>query len=82
MTQEEWKDYKLMENGARPEELTEELSAKIAQEELEIQMMEEEGETRSKLFQGNIDEFKKQEKLDEDLMQKDIERLNQSNEVI
>ena len=45
-------------------------------------MMEEECETRSKLFQGNIDEFKKQEKLDEDLMQKDIERLNQSNEVI
>ena len=27
-------------------------------------------------------QFKKQEKLDEDLMQKDIERLNQSNEVI
>ena len=29
MTQEEWKDYKLMENGSRPEELTEELSAKL-----------------------------------------------------
>jgi len=82
MTQEEWKDYKLMENGARPEELTEEMSAKIQQEELEIQMMEEEGETRSKLFEGNINEFREKEKLDEELMQQDIERLNQSNEVI
>ena len=58
------------------------MSAKIAQEELEVQMMEEEGQTRSKLFEGNIDEFRKQEKLDEELMQKDIERLEQSNEII
>ena len=45
-------------------------------------MMEEEGETRSKLFEGNINEFREKEKLDEELMQQDIERLNQSNEVI
>ena len=86
MTQEEWKDYKLMENGSRPEELTEELSAKLAQEELEKQMMEEEGEQRASLTGDQLDAFREQEKADEELMQRMIaereEELKTSEEII
>ena len=81
MTKQQWKDYVLME-GSRPEELTEELSAKLIQEEHEIQMMEEMGERGAQQVTGNLEEFRAQEAADEELMEKMIKESITSNENI
>tara|TARA_B100000123_G_scaffold234422_1_gene184952 strand:- start:42 stop:254 length:213 start_codon:yes stop_codon:yes gene_type:complete len=68
--------------GSRPEELTEELSAKLIQEEQEIQMMEEMGERGAREVTGNIEEFRAQEAADEELMEKMIEESISNKETI
>ena len=81
MTREDWKNYVLME-GSRPEELTEDLSTKLIQEEQEIQMMEEMGERGAQQVTGNLEEFRAQEAADEELMEKMIEESISNNEKI